>query len=339
MVYNIIKQIQSGLKNLQLKKITLYLLFLLLSSTTQAQLDTLVPRSQPRSFPKLPRSSEALGISPAIEQRNSKTPNAPVNIALFGTDSRNSQVEGNADVIIILSINPSNQKIKMSSILRDTYVDIEGIGMDKINAAYAKGGPLLAIKTINQNFALDIKDYIHVDFLSAAAIVDALGGVNINLKSEELTYLNNYVKEISFDGDIPVAPIMKAGLQKLNGRQAVAYTRIRDAGRGDYERTDRQKMVLVSLFSKMQGGGVSLLPVFLSKVLPNLETSMNQLSLLSIGSNILNSKTKLIEQGRFPLDSASKGERINNTWYLKTDLKATIASLHDFIYRDVVAGK
>ena len=323
-----------------MKKITLYIsLFILLSSTAEAQLDTLRIRSQQSPFPKLPRSSEALGISPAVAQRNSKNLNAPVNIALFGTDSRNSQVEGNADVIIILSINPSTQKIKMSSILRDTYVNIEGIGMDKINAAYAQGGPLLAIKTINQNFALDIKDYIHVDFLSAAAIVDALGGVTINLKPEELGYLNNYVKEISFEGDISVAPIMKAGLQKLNGKQAVAYTRIRDAGRGDYDRTDRQKMLLVSLFSSMQGGGVSLLPVFLSKVLPNLETSMNQLSLLSIGSSILNSKTKLIEQGRFPLDSASKGERINNIWYLRTDLNATSASLYNFIYKDVVPGK
>ena len=310
-----------------------------MTSTAQAQLDTLRIRSQQKPFPKLPRSSEALGISPAVAQRNSKNLNSPVNIALFGTDSRNSQVEGNADVIIILSINPSTQKIKMSSILRDTYVDIEGIGMDKINTAYAQGGPLLAIKTINQNFALDIKDYIHVDFLSAAAIVDALGGVSINLKAQELTYLNNYVKEISFEGDIPVAPIMKAGLKKLNGKQAVAYTRIRDAGRGDYDRTDRQKMVLVSLFSSMHGGGVSLLPVFLSKVLPNLETSMNQLSLLSIGSSILNSKTKLIEQGRFPLDSASKGERINNIWYLRTDLNATSASLYNFIYKDVVPGK
>ncbi|MBC7759668.1 MAG: LCP family protein, partial [Phormidesmis sp. FL-bin-119] len=203
-----------------LKKITIYLLlFILLTSTAQAQLDSLRSRPEPRSFPKLPRSSEALGISPAVAQRNSKNRNTPVNIALFGTDSRNSQVEGNADVIIILSINPSTQKIKMSSILRDTHVDIEGIGMDKINAAYAQGGPLLDIKTINQNFALDIKDYIHVDFLSAAAIVDALGGVTINHKPEELSNLNNYVKEISFEGDIPVAPIMKAGLQKLNGKQ------------------------------------------------------------------------------------------------------------------------
>lgn len=317
-----------------MKNIILYLLpFILFCSTAQAGQDTLAIPSHPKTFPKLNRTTEALGISPAVLQRNSKLVDAPVNIALFGTDSRNSQVQGNADVIMIISVNPARQTLKMSSILRDTYVNIEGKGMDKINAAYAEGGPQLAIKTLNQNFELDIKDYIHVDFLSAARIVDALGGVNINLKAEEIPYLNNYVKEISFEGDLPVAPLMKAGLQKLNGRQAVAYTRIRSVGRGDYERTDRQKTVLVSLFSKMQGGGMNLLPVLLSKILPNLETSMNQFMLLNIGSSIMNAKTKVVEQGRFPLDTASKGERIDNIWYLRTDLDATRKAMFDFIYK------
>jgi LCP family protein required for cell wall assembly len=316
-----------------LKKITLYLaLFIVFCSRAQAMQDTL---RHAKSFPKLTRTSEALGISPDVEQRNSRLANAPVNIALFGTDSRNSQVEGNADIIMILSVNPPTHKIKMSSILRDTYVDIEGVGMDKINAAYAQGGPQLAIKTINQNFALDIKDYIRVDFLSAARIVDALGGVHISIKPEELPYINNYVREISFDGDIPAAPLLKGGMQKLNGRQAVAYARIRGAGRGDYDRTDRQKAVLVSLFNEMQGRGVNLLPVFISTILPNLETSMNHMMLLTLGSNIMNSGTRIIEQARFPLDSASKGERINNVWFLKTDLKATGTALYNFIYKDI----
>jgi len=158
--------------------------------------------------------------------------------------------------------------------------------------------------------------------------------VAISLKSEELPFLNNYLKEISFAGDVLV-PVTKPGLQTLTGRQAVAYTRIRDAGRGDYERTDRQKAVMVSLFSKMQGAGVDILPAFLSEILPNVETSLNQMMLYTIGSNILSSKSKIIEQGRFPLDSASKGERIDNVWYLKTDLKATTASLYNFIYKDI----
>lgn len=288
---------------------------------------------------KLNKSPGALGISQEVQKRNTVMANRPVNIALFGVDSRNSYVDGNADIIMIISIDPASQKIKMSSILRDTYVLIEGKGMDKINAAYAAGGPQLTIKTINQNFAMDIKDYIKVDFLSAAKIVDALGGVNISLKPEELPYLNNYLNEISFSGDLPMVPLTKAGLQKLTGRQAVAYARIRDAGRGDYERTDRQKAVLVSLFSKMQGAGAEMLPVLLSQILPNLETSMDQMMLLTIGSSILNSKSKSIDQGRFPLDSASKGERINNVWYLKTDLKATSASLYNFIYKDIKPGK
>ncbi len=324
-----------------MQKTSYYLIiFLFLSSTALAWQDTLLTGPyRVKPVVKLNKSPEALGISRDVQKRNAMLANPPLNIALFGVDSRNSYVDGNADVIMIISIDRAAQKIKMSSILRDTYVNIEEKGMDKINAAYAIGGPQLAIKTINQNFAMDIENYIKVDFLSAAKIVDALGGVNIMLKQEELPYLNNYLHEISFEGELPAPDVKKPGFQKLTGRQAVAYSRIRDTGRGDYERTNRQKAVMVSLFSKMHGAGAGIFPVFLSQVLPNIETSIDQMMLLHIGSNILNSKNGIIDQGRFPLDSASKGERINEVWYLKTDLKATTASLYNFIYKDIKPGK
>lgn len=321
------------------KTISYLIFFIFLSSTSLAGQDTLLASTyHPKPLLKLNKTPEALGISKDVQRRNAMLVNPPVNIALFGVDSRNSYFDGNADVIMIISIDPKTQKIKMSSILRDTYVHIEGKGMDKINASYAEGGPQLAIKTINQNFEMDIQDYLKVDFLNSARIVDALGGVTISVQSEELPFLNNYLKEISFAGDL-IVPVKKPGLQTLTGRQAVAYARIRDAGRGDYDRTDRQKTVMVSLFSKMYGAGPDLLPAFLSEILPNVETSMSQMMLITMGSNILSSKSKIIDQGRFPLDSASKGERINDVWYLKTDLKATSASLYNFIYKDIKPGK
>jgi LCP family protein required for cell wall assembly len=261
--------------------------------------------------------------------------NPPVNIALFGVDRRSSDFNGNADVIMIISIHPQTTRITMSSILRDTYVNIEGKGMDKINSAFALGGPQLAVKTINENFEMDIKDYINVDFFSAAKIVDALGGVYINLNPDELIYLNNYLKEISITDGVRSIPLAKPGPQILNGKQTVAYTRIRAVGRGDYDRSERQRAVLVALFSKMQGAGSSIFPVFLEQILPYLETNMDSRMLFSMGSNILNSKTKTIEQARFPLDKHSIGERINTVWYLKTDLKATSDSIYNFIYRNI----
>lgn len=288
---------------------------------------------------KLDKSTEALGISAHTLAKISAIKNAPLNVALFAVDRRKATDEGNSDVIMVITLDPVTKRIKMSSIMRDTYVQIEGKGMDKINAAYALGGPQLAIKTINQNFSLAIRDYINVDFFSAAKIVDALGGVNIPVKPAELPYLNNYLDEIAGIENIPAVHLGQAGLQKLNGKQTVAYTRIRAVGHGDYERTERQRNVLVALFSKMQGAGPAIFPVMMSEILPNLETSMDSMTLFSLGSSILSAKTKVIEQARFPQDTAGKGERINSIWYLKTDLPATANAMFNFIYKNIPPAK
>jgi LCP family protein required for cell wall assembly len=320
----------------------LLILFTSLSIAVKAQ-DSLSTVSSTveiaKPIPKLVKTSEALGISAKTKARLALLKSPPINIALFAVDRRNKNDEGNSDVIMVISVDPVSKRVKMSSILRDTYVNIEGKGMDKINSAFAFGGAQLAIKTINQNLAMDIKDYINVDFFSAAKIVDALGGVDINIKPEEIPYLNNYLHEIAILDMIPEVPVKSPGMQKLSGKQTVAYTRIRGVGRGDYERTERQRSVLVALFSKMQGAGPAVFPVFMSQILPNLETSMDSMTLFGLGSNILNSKSKGIEQARFPLDSSSKGVRINNIWYLQADLNKTAIALQNFIYKNINPGK
>jgi len=288
---------------------------------------------------KIDKSPEALGILPSVRAAVAKLPAPPINIALFAVDRRNKEQQGNSDVIIIITIDQVTKKLKMSSILRDTYVSIEGKGMDKINAAFAIGGPQLAIKTLNQNFAMDIHDYINVDFFGTAKMIDALGGVNVNIKPEEVPYINNYLKEISIIENIPPVIVTQPGNQLLNGKQAVAYTRIRAIGRGDYERTERQRSVLVALFNQLQGAGPAIFPIFMSQILPNMETSMSSMMLFKIGGDILSSKSKVIEQARFPLDKFSKGIRVNDTWYLSADLKANTTALHNFIYKNINPGK
>lgn len=314
---------------------------LLFSSGVRAQDTTslpplVIPAEPVHKFSKTPL---ALGISAKVQAKIAAMKNPPLNIALFAVDRRSSNQEGNSDVIMIISIDQVNQTIKMSSILRDTYVNIEGKGMDKINAAFALGGPQLAIKTINQNFAMDIKDYFNIDFFTTAKMIDALGGVDVAVKPEEIPYLNNYLKEISIIDNIPPDNVTQPGLQRLSGKQAVAYTRIRAVGRGDFERTERQRSVLVALFYKMQGGGSAMLPVLLTQIIPYLETSMSSSELFSIGGTILNSKSKSIEQARFPLDSSSKGVRINNIYYLSADMTKTTDALHNFIYNGIKPGK
>ncbi|MCX2479491.1 LCP family protein [Pedobacter sp. MC2016-15] len=307
------------------------------TTTRSGELPPLVIPAEPvHKFSQTPAS---LGISAKTQARVAAIKNPPVNIALFAVDRRSSEQQGNSDVIMIISIDQVTKSIKMSSIMRDTYVNIEGKGMDKINAAYAIGGPQLAIKTINQNFAMDIKDYFNVDFFTTAKMIDALGGVEVTVKPEEIPYLNNYLKEISIIDNIPPDNVAQPGYQRLTGKQAVAYTRIRAVGRGDFERNERQRTVLVALFYKMQGGGSAMLPVLMSQILPFLETSMSSMELFAIGGTILNSKSKSIEQARFPLDSSSKGVRINNTYYLSADMPKTSEALHNFIYKGIKPGK
>lgn len=326
-----------------MKKHWLGLILMILSYHVKAQ-DSLAVAASPVAVKRVPvqlnRSPEALGISQKTIDRVKALANPPINIALFAVDRRQEEDRANSDVIMVISIDQQTGKIKMSSIMRDTYVNIEGHGMDKINAAYAFGGPQLAIKTINQNFDLDIKDYMNVDFYSAAKIVDALGGVNVNVKEPELPYLNNYLNEVAIYDKIPAVHVKNAGMQNLTGRQAVAYTRIRGVGNGDYERTERQRSVLVALFSKLKSSGQEVFPVFASQVLPNLETSMANMTLMRFAGSILNSQNKVIDQARFPLDGQSAGKRINNIWYLTVDLKSTTNSIHNFIYKNMKpAGK
>jgi len=328
-----------------MKHLLYYLLLICLIQTTAYAQDSLAKKTAGTEIEytpaviKLDKSPAALGISPAVRAAVAKIANPPMNIALFAVDRRNKEQQGNSDVIMIITIDQVTKKIKMSSILRDTYVNIEGKGMDKINAAFAIGGPQLAIKTINQNFAMDIKDYINVDFFGTAKMIEALGGVKVNVKPEEVSFLNNYLTEISIIEKIPSIPVTSPGMQNLNGKQAVAYTRIRGVGRGDYDRTERQRTVLVALFNKLQGAGPAIYPVFMSQILPNMETSMSSMTLFKVGGDILGSTSKTIEQARFPLDSFSKGIRVNNIWYLSADLKANTNALHNFIYKNIIPVK
>lgn len=299
--------------------------------STANRVDFMVPPAA-KKVVQLNRSDAALGISAKAMANQKSQQNPPINIALFAVDRRTEAEAGNSDVVMVISIDQLSGKIKMSSIMRDTYVNIEGTGMNKLNAAFAIGGPQLAIKTLNQNFNLNIRDYINVDFYGAAKIVDALGGVQIPVKTEELPYLNNYLNELSIYDKIPAIPLTQAGLQLLSGKQAVAYTRIRAVGHGDAQRTERQRSVLIAIFNQLKLKGKEIFPVFATDVLPNLETSMNNFTLFSFAGSILNSKNKTIEQARFPLDKESVGKRIDNIWYLTTDLKTTTNSIHQFIY-------
>ena len=238
----------------------------------------------------------ALGIDPSVTMDDSIK-----NIALFGLDQRSAYSEDStrSDVIMVLTVDNKHKKLKITSILRDSYVSIEGENsngehvdyMDKINAAYAEGGYELAIRTLNRNFGLNIMDYVTIDFTDTAAIVDAFGGVEISLTAEEKWEINQnlwnlsqetegLIKDSDFLADANGQVVDLAGaeysdsVELLNGNQAVAYGRIRNIGY-DYQRVERQQIVFKALMNRVTQLSFGEYPSLISQLMPYCETSLD----------------------------------------------------------------
>lgn len=257
-----------------------------------------------------------------------------INIALFGVDRRHKNDPSRSDSIIIFTIDELHKKIKMSSIMRDTYVDIKDHGKTKINHAYAYGGPQLAVRTLNENFNLNIKNFVTVDFFSLESIIDQLGGVSINVQSDEVSLINSYMREVANLEKLRFKPVTRIGVQNLDGMQAVAYSRIRYTEGGDYVRTERQRTVLSALLTKVQGAGKLEFQSIVAKLLPYTQTSMSSMDIIKLGTDIFTSGIKTLDQERFPLDGYSNGKTIGGVWYLVTDIKATTKQIYKYIYND-----
>ena len=255
------------------------------------------------------------------------------NIALFGLDSTDGET-GRSDAIMIATVDPIHNKVKLTSIMRDSYVYIDGYGNDKINHAYAYGGPELSIKTINENFGLNIEDFVSVNFSSLPVIINILGGVDIEITEEELQYINDYINDINNRDGTASPNITYACVQHLDGTQALAYSRIRYTSGGDYKRTERQRTVLEALFNKLTSASVSSYNSLLNKVLPYVQTNLNTGDILSLGTNVLGIGNNL-EQDRFPRDGYCEGAMIDGVYYLTFDIETAKQQMRDYIFNDI----
>ncbi|MGH4120755.1 LCP family protein [Clostridium sp.] len=279
-------------------------------------------------------TDDNLGIKPKKAQKKKETSEI-TNIALFGVDRRDKKEPARSDSIMILTIDEKNKKIKMSSIMRDTYVKVKGHGETKINHAYAYGGPELAIRTLNENFDMNIRDYATVDFFNLEKIIDAIGGVTVDVKDDEVSLINSYMNETATIENKSILRISKSGSQTLNGMQSVAYTRIRYTAGGDFVRTERQRTILSGMFAKIQSLGAKEFPSVVSKLLPLTETSMNSMDIIKLGSKVFSSNIRTLGQERFPKEKYSYDKTIDGIWYLVADMEATVDQLHKYIYEDI----
>lgn len=259
------------------------------------------------------------------------------NIALFGLDARENEDVGRSDALMILTIDQRHGKLKITSILRDSEVNIDGYGSDKITHAYAYGGPELAIKTLNQNYNLDIEDYVTVNFIQMAEIVDAFGGVEINVTDDEMTEINNNLamqQAESADANIVDSDYLsQSGDLLLNGNQAVAYARIRHLDSDDV-RASRQQEVLMGLVKRLKSKNILEYPNLIRKVMPMCETSLDFGDIMGMAPFMLTNFE--METMSIPGDEEQPYGAYNDAgaWVYRYDIAAASQHISRFIYEE-----
>lgn len=252
-----------------------------------------------------------------------------VNIALFGVDTRDySENTGRSDSIMVASIDKKAGEIKLSSILRDSRVSIDGHGKNKLAHAYAYGKAPLAIKTLNQNYHLDIREYITVNFEQMAEVIDAMGGLDLTITEKERVATNGILASTP---GITSPFIESSGTVHLDGQQATTYARIRKLD-SDAMRAERQQVVLEALFDKVLAMNVTQYPSFIKKVLPLVETSLSYTDILSLTPILLKGKPQISTTKVPNGEDNAKGGIVDGIWYYQYDLNAASKRLHSFIY-------
>ena len=245
-----------------------------------------------------------------------------INILLIGQDSRGSHTVKLSDAMILCTINKSAKTLTMTSFMRDMYVQIPNHGGHRINSSYAWGGMQLLNETLEQNFGIQVDGNVEVNFNGFMKVIDLMGGLDIELKDYEANYLN---RRGNWDVDDSTAGTwnLKAGMNHLTGEQALAYSRIRYVGNGDYERTERQRTVLQLLMEKVKDLNMAQLNSLMTTVLPLITTDMSQSELIGYVTEIFPLLSSLeVSTMRIPADGTFSGVSINGMSVLRPDLEA-----------------
>ena len=278
------------------------------------------------------RDTESLrGADLAVSQ----TPDSGItNLALFGVDADNDGTR-RSDCIMVLSIDGGRGKVKITSLMRDSRVEIDGHGESKLNHSYSYGGPALAIRTINQNFDLNIEHFVQVDFSQMANLIGAIGGVEIDVKENEIRELNKFIGEYCRAAGAPECPVEQPGLQMLNGIQAMSYGRIRKGGTGDdWGRVERQGVVLEAMFDRVRGLSIPELIQLAPKMLKYVTSDLSLAQIAGLAVSALRHGMPEIEHGRIPTDGNWQYGGSQDQYFV-FDIEQAAQQLSDYIYNDV----
>ena len=274
-----------------------------------------------------------------------------LNVMLFGEDNANGSDHGRSDTMIMMSIDNRNKKLKLTSFQRDTYVYIPGYGYNKLNASYTYGGAKLAIQTIEANFGIKVDRYAVVDFKSFIDIIDILGGIDLELTNDEITYIN-YQMYKNGQTDNPNLITDSAGVVHLKGQQALWHARNRGLSIGedgntigiqgdDWDRTSRQRQLIETLFNDMKSASLPQIISIVGSVGPLVTTNLKKDEITTLVSHALKYLQYDVEQYYIP----SRPE----LWYYDdysevgsvikfTDLNQQRIEFAEFIYEDLITG-
>lgn len=258
------------------------------------------------------------------------------NIALFGIDTTDDEMKGRSDSIIIVTLDHNRKEVRLSAIERDTYVSIEGHGQDKINHAYAFGGPALAVKTLNQNFGLNIKDYAVVNFSNMVKVIDALGGVNMDVPQKYVWEVNKFVKSHNSKYGTSSGLIENGGEQLLNGVQALCMARVRKSVGGTNVRAGMHEIILEACFARLKEKNVLEYPNIAKTLLSLVKTTLKSGEVTSIAAKVALSGYK-IRDAVFPLKQDwLSNNMINGIWYRTYNTETGNENIRKFIYQGVL---
>ncbi|MDB2106228.1 LCP family protein [Clostridium paraputrificum] len=259
---------------------------------------------------QLKGTNEELGISSETEEKSKKE--NITNILLLGIDNE----ENASDAMMVFSLDKDTNTAKLTSIMRDLSVDLgPNAEKHKINYAYNVGGVEESVKVVNREFDLDINKYVKVSFDGLVDVIDYIGGININITESERKIIG----------------ASKSGNVTLNGKQALAYSRIRKID-NDYQRTSRQRKVLMAIFNKAKSISVSSYPKAISDLSSNVETNLSTFELLDLAKAVMSLSSNDLEGFRIPIDGTSHDSMDKGIYYLEWDRAANKKAIHNFIY-------
>lgn len=258
------------------------------------------------------------------------------NLLLVGVDRREKTWNGNSDSMMLVSINHTAKRVSVVSLMRDTYVDIPGYGYNKLNAAYALGGGPLLTETITDTYKVDVSRYAAVDFENMIQIIDALGGIDLEMTDAEVEVANGYMLDmcntLGLNGYDYVLP--GGGVYHCNGVQSVAYARNRFVGNSDYARTERQRYVISQIIEEVKRMDVVQLTQFVKDVLPLVTHNVEESEIWDLVTKAPEILQYKFVQDRIPYDNMYDVIYVDTQDMLVPQWETTIEKLHNTIYGD-----